>query len=386
MSAPVAADPALFPCGRGGPKGRRGGWAALVALRLDLVRGISARKRAPHPLPNPPPSRGRGFWFTQRRRGAEEFRGYRACCCDCDSERLIDGKMPEDRALFRFNCASCKLTYKKNWHGESQSLMIIETDSAVCNFDRDRIRWTSSNSTSVDPDHYIDLPVRFSQNALQRLISTAKILGNSDSALPRDPVRIPKNPSKKFYKQYSSYFYRSYFYKNLYKSLILSHIFEYHLKPFSSFIDIGSGSSPFSAAICLNQHVQAVQLIDRSKAQLNIGRKILKKISPETIIDTQVRLAESVNFPSKTPIIASYVFCEMIYINNKYKDIISNSDFILILDDQITIKNIYNDFIGQKRITSGHVEFDIFSEISDLVEGASGQFSYILLRNSDDSL
>ncbi len=92
----------LSPCGRGGPKGRRGGRAALVALRLDSVRGISARKRAPHPLPNPPPSRGRGlrvaasdennaigghkeglpdwtwvgkgFWFTQRRRGAEASR------------------------------------------------------------------------------------------------------------------------------------------------------------------------------------------------------------------------------------------------------------------------------------------------------------------------
>jgi hypothetical protein len=68
----------LSPCGRGGPKGRRGGRAALVALRLDLVRGISARKRAPHPHPGPPPSRGRGFWFTQESktaRGQPQRRG-----------------------------------------------------------------------------------------------------------------------------------------------------------------------------------------------------------------------------------------------------------------------------------------------------------------------
>jgi len=51
----------LSPCGRGGPKGRRGGRAALVALRLDLVRGISARKRAPHPLLKPSPVKGEGF-------------------------------------------------------------------------------------------------------------------------------------------------------------------------------------------------------------------------------------------------------------------------------------------------------------------------------------
>ena len=68
----------LSPCGRRGPKGRRGGRAALVALRLYLVRGISARKRAPHPHPSPPPSRGRGFWFTQESktaRGQPQRRG-----------------------------------------------------------------------------------------------------------------------------------------------------------------------------------------------------------------------------------------------------------------------------------------------------------------------
>ena len=51
----------LSPCGRGGPKGRRGGRAALVARRLYLVRGISARKRAPHPLLKPSPVKGEGF-------------------------------------------------------------------------------------------------------------------------------------------------------------------------------------------------------------------------------------------------------------------------------------------------------------------------------------
>jgi hypothetical protein len=51
----------LSPCGRGGPKGRRGGRTALVALRLYLVRGISARKRAPHPLLKPAAVKGEGF-------------------------------------------------------------------------------------------------------------------------------------------------------------------------------------------------------------------------------------------------------------------------------------------------------------------------------------
>ena len=60
----------LSPCGRGGPKGRRGGRTALVALRLYLVRGISARKRAPHPHPSPPPSRGRGLRVAASEDGA----------------------------------------------------------------------------------------------------------------------------------------------------------------------------------------------------------------------------------------------------------------------------------------------------------------------------
>jgi hypothetical protein len=42
----------------------------LVALRLYLVRGISARKRAPHPHLKPSPVKGEGFWFTQESKTA----------------------------------------------------------------------------------------------------------------------------------------------------------------------------------------------------------------------------------------------------------------------------------------------------------------------------
>jgi hypothetical protein len=46
----------------------------LVARRLYLVRGISARKRAPHPHPSPPPSRGRVFGSRRSRRRPEASR------------------------------------------------------------------------------------------------------------------------------------------------------------------------------------------------------------------------------------------------------------------------------------------------------------------------
>jgi hypothetical protein len=58
----------------------------LVALRLDLVRGISARKRAPHPQLKPSPVKGEGFLVhagvedgqrpaAEARRPAAEARG-----------------------------------------------------------------------------------------------------------------------------------------------------------------------------------------------------------------------------------------------------------------------------------------------------------------------
>lgn len=242
----------------------------------------------------------------------------------------------------------------------------------------DVIRWGPVSHTHSQKSQLRELPPWIAASAQIKTEETAAILGSLWRGIPTNPLAIPKNPSKRYYKKFSKYFYSSYFFKNLYKSIVLTSIFHERLSQFDSFIDLGSGSAPFSTAISIRQHLREVSLVDRSKSHLGIGKKILRKTSKALKIKSVISPIEDCILDFSYPIISSYLFCELIDEKVDFSNIIEKSKFLLIIDNSNTIARIEAEFGQSGDFKSGQIEFSIQSSVSSLIEGSSGRFSYIL--------
>lgn len=232
----------------------------------------------------------------------------------------------------------------------------------------------------------IALPENMSIEAGKKVLWFSEKIEEIFRKVPDKPLAIPNSPSKKYYNRRSTYFNSSYFFKNLYKSLLTIEILRHRIDFTSSKIDLGCGAADFTCAFlsylgdCSQDTNLHFDLIDRSKSQIKLAKKIIRSTYPKAVCKFHLEDISRYKIVSSGNFISSYFlgeFCD-------YKDVIEvlfqGCETFLAVDDPSVIQDMLTIPSG-KRCLSGHVEFFVSGKLEELIEGSSGKFGYLYLHH-----
>lgn len=223
----------------------------------------------------------------------------------------------------------------------------------------------------------MSLPQPLVERALENFYEIErKIKGLWEPEIVR-PIDIPDRPNQDYYKTFALQFTRSYFFKNLLKCLICNEILRYHIGEFDDFVDLGSGSGPFSVALAQSFELSRLELVDCSETQLQIAESVFQKLEYQTAIS--FNRTSIANFDAhRKHCFASYAMGEAMQNEIDIFKIVEDSDTFTLIDSPFVVRGV-NDFLESRllRTMSGYITFSIESDLKHLVEGGGGHFCFL---------